>query len=94
MTTNDTYNFDFEYVDEEEKHYYVEVKYTYTAPDHTCKNSDWDYYGGYDIQEVKTFDGNKEVYNINITDDYIIKQIIEHIKDLEINWAIEENQYY
>lgn len=86
--------FDFEYNLPSGAPVIVEVDFFYEDPDPLSRDSDWDFYGGLIIDDVRVYDGMEEISNVHITGAEIAFQFKKYKDDLELNYVMESNEYF
>lgn len=85
--------FDFEYNLPDGTPVIVEVDFFFQEPDPLSKDSDWDFYGGLIIDDVRVYDGMEEVSKL-IPGDEIAFQFKKYKEHVELEYVIEHNEYF
>lgn len=86
--------FDFEYINPEGKVVIVEVGYFYDIPDPYALDSDWDYKGGLTIDTVKVYSAFGKVEEMEIPEQEIAYQFKKYLRELELSYVAEDNEYF
>lgn len=85
--------FDFEYNLPNGTPVIVEVDFFYEEPNPLSKESDWDFYGGLLIDDIRVYDGVEEISRC-IPGDEIAFQFKKYKEDLELSYVMESNEYF
>ena len=86
--------FDFEYSAPDGSPLIVEVDYFYSEPDPYATDSDWDYKGEFYIEAIRVYSGMVELNDIEIHSDVIYTKFKKYLKDAELEYVIEGNDYF
>lgn len=85
--------FDFEYNLPSGIPVIVEVDFFYEEPNPLSVDSDWDFYGGLMIDDVRVYDGMEEISAL-IPGDEIAFQFKKYKDNLELNYIMENNESF
>ncbi len=85
--------FDFEYNLPDGTPVVVEVDFFYEEPNPLSRESDWDFYGGLLIDDIRVYDGVEEVCK-SIPGEEIAFQFKKYKEDLELGYVMESNEYF
>ena len=86
--------FDFEYSHPSGAPVIVEVDYYYEEPNPLSTESDWDYYGGLIIVDIRFYSGIEEVFDIDFTQAEIAYQFKKYVEDAEMRFIMETNESF